>query len=218
MQTLASSFSVVIIEPQPLYRAAVELGCCDSPKLQVVGSFASGHDGLAGVLSSQPDLALLELDLPDMRGLSVLRALASDAPDTRVVVLSSEHDGAIIYEALALGAAGYVSKSVADSPTVVAALCGAAAGETVISPEIHRFIAAEIRLRGTVTPVQITRRERDVLALVAKGCSAREIGLRLLVSESTVKTHLGNVYEKLGVSDRAAAVAQAMKRGLVNAA
>jgi two-component system nitrate/nitrite response regulator NarL len=206
---------VVVIDPHPLFRAAIAEICTrqTTPRLEITKSVGTGREGEAAIRALRPDLAILELDLPDVRGLSLLRRLSSGVA-TRFVVLTSQDDGASVYAAFASGAAAYLTKA-ADGAQIWTALRAVVEGDTVISPELHRFVAAEIRLQGIGRQIVLTPRERDVLALVAEGCSALEIGQRLYVSHSTVKSHLGNIYEKLGVSDRAAAVAQAMGRGLV---
>ena len=159
----------------------------------------------------------MDLELPDIRGIALLEALGAVAPDARVVILTANRDGASVYAALAAGAIGYICKH-EDEDTICAAISAAARGDSVISASLQRAVAVEIRLHATAAAIQLTPRERDVIALVAQGCSTPEIGRRLYVSPTTVKTHLSSIYDKLGVSDRAAAVAQALKRGLLDAA
>jgi two-component system nitrate/nitrite response regulator NarL len=208
------SFGIVVIDPHPLYRFGLEQACLACPKLRVISSVGTGEAGRAAIRDGPADVAVLDLALPDMRGLSLLTSLADERCRTPVVVLTTECDPATIYAALAAGAAGYLTKD-AESATVIDALCAAAAGDCLISPHLHRLVAAEIRLRANGT-VKLTSRERQILALVAEGLSSLDIGRRLYLSHTTVKTHLGHAYEKLGVSDRAAAVAQALKRGLLD--
>jgi two-component system nitrate/nitrite response regulator NarL len=182
----------------------------------LAGSFRSGNEALSGIRRTEPALVIVDTDLPDMRGARFLRALADGPPlTTRALVLTTQQDGAAVYEALACGAAGYLAKAYTDESSLRQALRAVTEGRTVVSPELMRVIAMEIRLHAGQPTVQLTRREREVVRLVALGCSAPQIAQMLCVSNSTVKTHLHSLYDKLGVSDRAAAVAQAMKAGLV---
>ena len=207
--------TIVVVDSQPLYRAGLEQACCASERLRVVGSVGTGEAGLVAIRSVRPDVAALELSLPDMRGLTVLKMLSAEGCPTPIVVLTSDLDSATIYAALEAGAAGYLTKD-AEPATVIDAVCAAADGDIVISPRLHRMVVSEIRLHASVNgTLNLTPREREVLALVAEGHSSPEIGRRLYLSHTTVKTHLARAYEKLGVSDRAAAVAQALKRGLL---
>jgi two-component system nitrate/nitrite response regulator NarL len=123
-------------------------------------------------------------------------------------------DSAIVYRAMQAGACGYLSKD-ADRETICDAVAAVAAGETVLAPQAQQGLAEQIRLQGGEQRPALSPRELEILQLTAGGCSAADIAERLFVSRATVKTHLQHVYEKLGVADRAAAVAEGMRRGLV---
>jgi len=211
-----SARRIVLIDPHPVFRSGLEQFCTAERGLAVVGTFDTAAAGLRAIQSSRPDVAVFEFDLPDQRGPAVVRACRAASVPTRLLVLTARRDGADIYEAIAAGASGYVVKT-ADPAFICSAIAAVADGETVLDPDLHQFVAAEIRLHAGHAEVNLTRRERDVLELAAQGCTSHEIGAQLYVSETTVKTHLGNLYTKLGVSSRAAAVAQAIKRGLVEA-
>jgi two-component system nitrate/nitrite response regulator NarL len=210
--------NVLVVEAQPIYRAALEQLCADLVGFQVVASCGTATDGLAELARTRPDIAVVDPDLPDSRATAFLRAACMSAGErTRVLVLAADEDSASVYNALAFGVAGYLTKAFTDGAALSDALTAVARGTTVVSPELMRLIASEIRLHAGHGGVRLTRREKDILGLVALGCSAPQIARQLSLSQSTVKTHLRSLYEKLGVSDRAAAVAQAMKRGLVEA-
>ena len=132
----------------------------------------------------------------------------------RVVFLSAFLDGAMAFEAVAGGAAAFLSKD-ADRRRITETIGAVSRGETVLGPEIQAGLAEEIRLRGAPTRPGLSAREREILGHIAEGRSAPEIAKLLFLSPATVKSHLGALYEKLGVSDRAAAVAEAMRRGLL---
>jgi two-component system, NarL family, nitrate/nitrite response regulator NarL len=163
----------------------------------------------------RPDVAVVDAGLPGLDGIGVVSAAVSDDLPTRVLLLSECGDSALVYRALAEGAAGILP---ADSPAkaVCDAVLAVARGETVLTPEAQSGIAHEIRTRtpprGLLT---LSVRENEVLALIADGLSAPDIGRRLHLSPATVKGHLSSLYEKLGVKERAAAVAEAMRRGLL---
>jgi two-component system nitrate/nitrite response regulator NarL len=142
-----------------------------------------------------------------------MRALAEDELETHIMFLSAFLESTTVYEAVEAGARGYISKE-SDADAVCDAVAAIAAGETIIGPETAGAIAEEIRLRAPAERTALSKREREILKLTANGDSAPEIAKQLYLSPATVKTHLQRIYQKLGVSDRAAAVAEAMRRGL----
>ena len=182
--------------------------------LVLIGSYAEGTTGLAAVRCDQPDVALVDLGLPDMEGVDVIRTISASPTPTRPLVLSGSDDQTLVYLALEAGAVGYLTKEL-QGEEVCNAVIAAARGETVLSRRLQAALAKGIR-QHAAAPSELTPREAEVLRLTAQGCSAPEIGRLLHISTATVKTHLAGLYEKLGVSDRAAAVAQAMKYGLVD--
>jgi two-component system nitrate/nitrite response regulator NarL len=186
----------------------------DRPQLELVGSAGNGREALDAIRELRPDVALLDVKMPELDGMAVVRAVSRDELPTRVVFLSAYVDSAVAYRALAEGAVGFLSKE-ASSEAVCDAITAAARGETVLSPEVQSGIADEIRLRSAPERLSLSARESEVLALIAEGLSAPDIGKRLHLSPATVKGHLQSLYEKLGVSERAAAVAEAMRRGLL---
>lgn len=208
---------VLIVEPDPLYRSALERCCADAAELNVATAVASGAAAVSATREAEPDVVVMELRLPDEAGIPLLRRLVAQFPTVPVLVLTIERDGAMAFDALAAGAVSYLTKGI-DTEIIREAIVAARLGQTRISPDVQRHVAAEIRLHAVAAEVRLTAREHEVLALVASGCSSPEIGRRLYLSSTTVKTHLSRVYEKLGVCNRAAAVAQAMKRGLVEPA
>jgi two-component system nitrate/nitrite response regulator NarL len=186
----------------------------DQPALELVGSAGNGREALEQIRIIKPDVALLDVKMPELDGIAVVRALTRDALPTRVVFLSAYVDSAVAYRALAEGAAGFLSKE-SSAGAVCEAIVAAARGETVLSPEVQSGIAEEIRMRAAPERLTLSARENEVLVLIADGLSAPDIGKRLHLSPATVKGHLHSLYEKLGVKERAAAVAEAMRRGLL---
>ena len=186
----------------------------DRPQLELVGSAGNGREALDRIRELRPDVALLDVKMPQLDGIGVVRAVTREELPTRVVFLSAYVDSAVAYRALAEGAAGFLSKE-SPSQAVCDAIVAASRGETVMSPEVQSGIAEEIRLRAAPERLSLSARENEVLVLIADGLSAPDIGKRLHLSPATVKGHLKSLYEKLGVSERAAAVAEAMRRGLL---
>jgi two-component system, NarL family, nitrate/nitrite response regulator NarL len=148
-------------------------------------------------------------------GPSVLRRLQNAGRSTKVVFLSAYLDSALIYSVLEAGAAGFLSKR-AERSAICDALVAAASGEIVLSPEIQTALAGEIRSSRRANRPALTPREHEVLVLAAEGLSASRIGERLFLSAATIKAHLAHAYDKLGASDRASAVAEAFRRGLLD--
>jgi two-component system nitrate/nitrite response regulator NarL len=205
---------VYVADDHPLYREGVVAAIKGRPDLELIGEAGDGAQALEEIKDLKPDVAVLDMKMPGIDGIRVLNALRRDGDQTRVLFLSAYVDSAIVYRAVAAGAAAYLSKD-SGRQAICDAVSAVARGDSVLAPEIHAGIAQEIRLREHDDRPVLTPREREILNLTADGCSAPEIGRRLYLSTTTVKTHLQHLYEKLGVSDRAAAVASAMRRGLI---
>jgi len=159
-------------------------------------------------------VAVLDLRMPGLGAKAVLEELAAEASACSVLVLSVHVTGDEIHECVSLGAAGYISKE-ADRREICEAVRTIAAGRTFLSSEVQTSMAAELQQRRVAARSVLTARENEILDLLAGGASAPDIAGQLHLSTATVKTHLHNLYEKLGVSDRAAAVAEGMRRGLI---
>jgi len=206
---------VVVADDHPLFRHGIVDVVKRRPALELVAEAPDGRSALAALQEHRPDVALLDLDMPYLDGLEVLRAAVRDELAVRVVFLSGYLDSATAYEALQAGAAGLLSKD-ASGESVCEAVEAVARGETVLGPETQAALAEELRARAPAEePAALSAREREVLTLTAEGLTSPDIGRQLHLSPATVKTHLQNAYEKLGVSDRAAAVAEGMRRGLL---
>ena len=159
-------------------------------------------------------MALVDYQMPDIDGLAVVHAVIRDGLPTRVLLLSAHTDSAIVFQALQEGAAGYLPKD-ARRAEIVEAVLKVATGRTVVPAELAAGLAGEIRLRAQPHGPALSDRERQVLQAFARGLSIPQVAGELFIGASTVKTHTQRLYEKLGVTDRAAAVAEAMRRGLL---
>ena len=207
--------SVVVADDHPLFREGIERAVRERPDLELVGAAADGREALSQIRELAPQVAVLDLRLHGLDGLQVLNALTRDGIPTRVLFLSATGDAEVVFQAVQAGAAGYFRKE-ADRDAILNGIAAVAGGRTAIEPELQAGVFDQIRLRGTgeERPI-LTAREREVLALLAEGLSGPQIAERLIVALPTVKTHQARLYEKLGVSERAAAVAEAMRRGLL---
>jgi two-component system nitrate/nitrite response regulator NarL len=205
---------VFVADDHPVYRDGLIRSIKDRPELELAGEAASGHEALDAIRNGTPDVAILDVRMPGLEGTEVLDALQRDGIETRVVFLSANVEGDVVYRAIAMGAGAYLSKE-ADRTEIFEAVSRVARGETYVPPELHTRLADQIRLRERDRRPVLTPREREILLLTADGHSAPSIAGQLHLSPATVKTHLQSLYEKLGVSDRAAAVAAAMRQGLL---
>ena len=205
---------VLIADDHPLVRDALADAIRQRPELELVAVAATGREALEQATRLRPEVAVLDMRMEDLDGRQVLNAIVRDAIPTRVLFLSSYSESAMVYEALAAGALGYLDKST-SATHICDAIVAVARGDTVLSPSIEGGVLQQIRVRGATQGPQLTAREREILTLIGQGLSGPEIGRRLFIAPSTVKTHLTNLYEKLGVSERAAAVAEGMRRGLI---
>jgi two-component system nitrate/nitrite response regulator NarL len=203
-----------IAEDHPLFRAALEDAISSRPDLELVGTAADGREALEQIRRLRPEVAVLDMRMPTMDGAQVLNAVVRDDVPTRVLFLSTHTDSGMVYDLLAQGAAGYLDKA-SSAQEVCDAIAAVSRGETVLSRRIESHVLEEIRLRGGERGTRLSAREREVLNLVAAGLTAPDIAARLHVEPSTIKSHLQSIYEKLGVSERAAAVAEGMRRGLL---
>lgn len=183
-------------------------------EIESVAEAGSGREALAAIARAEPDVALLDIQMADLDGVQVARVIERESRSTRTLFLSAYYDQEIVYKALAAGAAGYLSKD-ARGNEIADAVLAVARGETVLGRDIQAAVAQRIRQTAEPTGPSLSAREREVLQLVAAGLSSPEVARRLNLSITTVKTHLQRVYEKLGVSDRAAAVAEAMRQHLL---
>jgi two-component system nitrate/nitrite response regulator NarL len=196
--------SVLIADDHPVFRSGLAGILRERQEFEVMGEAGDGETAVAGIRRLVPDLAVVGLQLPDMDGIAVAEAIAREGLATHVVILSAHEDAAVVERAFAAGVRAYLPK-ICTVEKLCDTLLAVARGQIVLPGLPER--AAEAVL---------TTRETEILRLIADGQSAPEIAAELAVSAATVKSHLQHTYEKLGVSDRAAAVAQAIRRGLLD--
>ncbi|MEU5211653.1 response regulator transcription factor [Streptomyces sp. NPDC020742] len=214
MSGMGARIRVVVADDHPVYREGIARGLTLSGQIEVVGEAADGREALELIRTEKPQVAVVDYRMPQLDGLALLHAVVRDGLPTRVMVLSAIDDSAVVFRAVQEGAAGYLPKD-ARRAEIVTAVLKAAKGMTVIPEELAAGLAGEIRLRADRDQPVLSERERQVLQAFARGLSIPETAAELTLGASTVKTHAQRLYEKLQVSDRAAAVAEAMRRGLL---
>ncbi len=202
---------VMIVDDHPVVRNGLIGMFAGDTDFEVVGEASDGAEAVRRARAIAPDVILMDLRMPEMDGVSAIAALTAAGVPARVLVLTTYDTDGDVLAAIEAGATGYLLK---DAPPndLFKAVRAAAGGETVLSPTVATRVVGQMR-----APVQepISQRELEVLELVAQGASNRDAAARLFISEATVKTHLMHIYGKLGVNDRAAAVAEAFNRGLL---
>jgi DNA-binding NarL/FixJ family response regulator len=210
---------VLVVDDHELFRSG--LSALLKEEGLVVADAPSGEAALAALPAFRPDVIVMDLNMPGMSGIEATARAVVAMPHVGVVMLTINREDRRILEAVRAGALGYLLKD-AELDEIVAGIQDAAAGRPVLAPAAAGAVMAEVR-RGTpaaMAPqppaVALTARERDVLALVARGCDNAEIGQRLFVSPSTVKHHVSHVLDKLGVENRLQAAAFAIRHGLVD--
>jgi two-component system nitrate/nitrite response regulator NarL len=205
---------VVVGDDHPMYREGVARGLSASGRVVVVAEAEDGRAALEAIREHEPHVAVIDYRLPGLDGAQVANAVHRDGLPTRVLILSAFSDSALVYQAIEQGAAGYLPKE-SRQTEILDAVLACARGETVVPPALAAGLAEEVRRRAAGSRTLLTPREAEVLALMAQGKSVPAMAEKLMLGATTVKTHVGHLYEKLGVSDRAAAVAEAMRRGLI---
>jgi DNA-binding NarL/FixJ family response regulator len=200
---------VLLVDDHPVVRMGLR-GMLEAD-VTVVGEAGSGDEAVTRARELEPDVILMDLRMPGGDGVSAIGRILADRPGTRVIVLTTYETDQDIVRAVEAGAAGYLLKDTSRAD-LLAAIASAARGETVLSPSVATRLVSRMRAPAAET---LTRRETQVLELVAKGMTNAEVGRRLYISETTVKTHLLRIFGKLGVSDRTAAVTTALDKGLL---
>jgi two-component system, NarL family, nitrate/nitrite response regulator NarL len=205
---------VVVGDDHPMFREGVVRALTSSGSVDVVAEADDGLAALEAIRTHLPQVALLDYRMPGMDGTEVAAAVKRDELPTRVLLLSAHDESAIVYKALQEGAAGFLSKESTRSELVNAVL-DCAKGRDVVAPGLAAGLAGEIRKRAEPDGPVLSPREREVLKMIAAGSSIPAMAKELFLAPSTVKTHVQRLYEKLGVNDRGAAVAEAMRRKLL---
>jgi DNA-binding NarL/FixJ family response regulator len=211
------SIKVLVADDQSLVRAGFRMLLSDQPDIEVVAEAVDGREAVEKAARFQPSVVLMDIRMPELDGLGATRRILEADPAARVLILTTFDLDEYIYEALSAGASGFVLKD--DPPEqLLAAIRTVAAGDALLSPAITRRVIREFTRVPRVTPpagvAELTEREREVFRLIVEGLSNAEIGAQLFISDTTVKTHVTHVLQKLDLRDRVQAVVMAYRTGL----
>ncbi len=202
---------LLVVDDHPVVRDGLSSMFAREPDFEVVGEAGDGAEAVRLARSLRPDVILMDLRMPGPDGLGAMRELAQDGGGARVLVLTTYDTDSHVLPAIEAGATGYLLKD-APRDELLRAVRATARGEAVLAPSAAALLMSRVRSSATGP---LSPRELEVLQLVAAGATNREAAAKLFVTEATVKSHLLNIYGKLGVGDRAAAVTEAFNRGLL---
>ncbi|MBA2374766.1 MAG: response regulator transcription factor [Rubrobacter sp.] len=202
---------ILIADDHPVVRMGIRGMLDGEPDIEVVGEAENGGEAVEMVAKLRPDVVLMDLRMPNMDGVAATEKITKDHPETRILVLTTYESDADILRAIETGATGYLLK---DTPKedLFAAIRTVAKGESPLAPAVASRLMRRMR---SPEEEALSAREIEVLNLVAEGASNKRIAKELWIGETTVKSHLLHIYEKLGVADRTAAVTMALKRGII---
>jgi DNA-binding NarL/FixJ family response regulator len=214
------TITLLIVDDHPVVRDGLRGMFATEPGFEVLGEASGGTEGVERAMRLDPDVVLMDLRMPDGGGVDAIRELTRRGARARVLVLTTYDTDSDTLPAIEAGATGYLLKD-APRAELFTAVRAAADGRTVLSPAVATRLVSAVRspsAPGGPGGETLSAREREVLRLVARGTSNRRIAAELFISEATVKTHLTHVFAKLGVGDRAAAVAAGYERGILGRA
>jgi DNA-binding NarL/FixJ family response regulator len=214
---------LLIADDQDLVRTGFRMIVEGEPDLTVVAEARDGREAVSLASQHQPDVILMDIRMPVVDGIQATRDIAADRDGPRVLILTTFDLDEYVFDALRAGASGFLLKD-AKADQLVEAIRTVHAGDALLAPTVTRRLVAHFLAQGAQQPRDdaqleiLTDREREILTLVAKGLSNREIGTALFISEGTVKTHIGRIFNKLDLRDRSQAVIAAYESGLVRPA
>jgi DNA-binding NarL/FixJ family response regulator len=211
---------IAVVEDHPIFREGVSHCLNAEPDFEVVGEFATGGFDVGELARLDPDVVLMDIELPECSGIEATRRIRALLPDVRVMMLTAFADGELLFDAMQAGAAGYVLKHTAPDE-LVDTVRRITRGEHVLTPELASRFLREFRARQAPGDLeakiaQLSQREEEVLRLLATGETNGQIARRLFISEETVKSHVAAIFRKLEVRDRTRAAVLAVRAGLVD--
>jgi NarL family two-component system response regulator YdfI len=207
---------IIIADDHLIIRQGLRLILETENDLDLVGEASDGNEAISLCKKLKPDVVLMDLRMPNMDGLTAIEKLRAEQPHIAVVILTTFNEDELMLRGLQAGARGYLLKDT-DRNTLFDTIRAAARGETLLKPEIMARVLSQANTtkKEANEPVNLTDRELEVLAAVARGERSKEIAVQLGISERTIKAHLASIYNKLGVDSRAAAIAVAAQKGLL---
>lgn len=208
---------VLIADDHPLFRDGLRALLASLPEAEVVGEAATGEDAIAQAAALQPDVILMDIQMPGANGIEATRRILHTSPHIGVIVVTMFEDDDSVFAAMRAGARGYILKG-ADQAEMLRGIRAVANGEALFSPAIAKRLITYFSTPGPAAPAlafpELTEREREILNLIARGSNNTEIAERLFLSPKTVRNHVSNIFSKLQVADRAQAIVRAREAGL----
>ena len=214
---MPNKIEVLIVDDHPVVRQGLRALLELEEDIEVVGEAGNGVEAAQKVKELVPDVVLMDLAMPEMDNVAATAKIRELSPQTRVLVLTNYAEDEQVFGAMKAGATGYLLKDV-EPPNLIQAIRSAHQGEPALSPLIAKKLIGEFtqpKSKQPISETELTPKEREVLRLVAKGKSNKEIANSLVISEKTVKTHIGNILSKLYLSNRTEAALYALRQGLV---
>lgn len=212
----AKAVRVLVVDDQTLFRNGLTSLLNEDERVEVVGQAVDGADALKQAVRLKPDVTLMDIKMPNVDGIEATRQIIEAVPGSKVLVLTTFETDSQVIQALKAGASGYVLKD-STAAAIVSSIVAVMSGERVMASAVANRVLE--MLTGTTTPKEfydgLTNREIEILKLLANGMANKQIAYRLKISEKTVRNHVSNTYEKLGIYDRSQAVLYAVKKGLV---
>jgi DNA-binding NarL/FixJ family response regulator len=216
MTTATKVARVLLVDDQTLFRTGLARLLSEDGRIELIGQAADGAEAVKQAAKLKPDVVLMDLKMPNVDGIEATRQIIEADPEIRVLILTTFETDNHVIQALKAGASGYVLKD-SQAEAIVSSIQAVASGERVMASAVANRVLE--MLSGTSTPKEfydgLTAREVEILRLLATGMANKQIAYRLKISEKTVRNHVSNMYEKLGIYDRSQAVLYAVRKGLV---
>lgn len=208
---------VLIADDHPIFRHGVQTLLASAPGLTVAGEAHTGQEAIDLADSLQPDIILMDVQMPQVDGIEATRRILAANPQVRILMVTMFEDDASVFTAMKAGARGYVLKD-ADKPDMLRAISAVGNGEAIFSPAVASrvldYFTAPRLAQGAVAFPELTQREREILNLIAQGHGNQDIARRLVLTHSTVRNYVSSIFSKLQVADRAHAIVRARQAGL----
>jgi DNA-binding NarL/FixJ family response regulator len=216
MNVAVKAARVLVVDDQTLFRTGLASLLSEDTSVDVVGQAVDGADAVKQATRLKPDVVLMDIKMPNVDGIEATRQIVQAIPGIKVLILTTFETDSQVIQALKAGASGYVLKD-SSASAIISSIIAVMAGERVMASAVANRVLE--MLTGTATPKEfydgLTNREIEILKLLANGMANKQIAYRLKISEKTVRNHVSNMYEKLGIYDRSQAVLYAVKKGLV---
>jgi DNA-binding NarL/FixJ family response regulator len=216
MSVATRAARVIVVDDQTLFRTGLTSLLAEDERVEVVGQAVDGADAVKQATKLKPDVVLMDIKMPNVDGIEATRQITELVPGVKVLILTTFETDSQVIQALKAGASGYVLKD-SSAAAIISSIIAVMSGEKVMASAVANRVLE--MLTGTATPKEfydgLTNREIEILKLLANGMANKQIAYRLKISEKTVRNHVSNMYEKLGIYDRSQAVLYAVKKGLV---